>query len=182
MCYHSGQSRPGRDGNNGVFRIPQSSTIRLFSVISRTLIGGDLNLRQRNSRCILQPQPTGQPNRQGLIYNREGRGPKQRGEKILLLLSFFPSLFLSTIFYACSQLKISMKANEPQQNCFLFDDCTSLTYGKLWVKGSIWHHRPFNVLKFKSILLFSDLKVLFFGNHITKTLIISLLMGSLQQD
>ena len=38
-----GKSRPGSDGNKGVLRIPQSScitgTIRLFSVISRTLVG-----------------------------------------------------------------------------------------------------------------------------------------------
>ena len=36
-------------------------TIRLFSVISRILIGrGGLTPLQRSSRCILQPQPTGQ--------------------------------------------------------------------------------------------------------------------------
>ena len=35
-------------------------TIRLFSVISRTLMGGDLTPLQKSSRCILQPQPTGQ--------------------------------------------------------------------------------------------------------------------------
>ena len=36
-------------------------TIRLFSVISRTLVGGGgLTPLQRSSRCILQPQPTGQ--------------------------------------------------------------------------------------------------------------------------
>ena len=35
------QSGPGRDDNKGVLRIPQSS-IRLFSVISLTLVGGVL--------------------------------------------------------------------------------------------------------------------------------------------
>ena len=35
-------------------------TIRLFSVISRTLDGRVLTPLQRSSRCILQPQPTGQ--------------------------------------------------------------------------------------------------------------------------
>ena len=37
-------------------------TIWLFSVISRTLVGGGLTPLQRSSRCILQPQPTGQGN------------------------------------------------------------------------------------------------------------------------
>ena len=43
-----GRSEPGSDGNEGVLRIPQSSsiywslTIRLFSVISRTHVGGVL--------------------------------------------------------------------------------------------------------------------------------------------
>ena len=36
-------------------------TIKLFSVISRTLIGrGGVTPLQRYSQCILQPQPTGQ--------------------------------------------------------------------------------------------------------------------------
>ena len=35
-------------------------TIRLFSVISSTLVGGGLILLQRSSRCILPPRPTGQ--------------------------------------------------------------------------------------------------------------------------
>ena len=33
---------------------------QIFSVIIRTLMGGDLTPLQRSSRCILQPQPTGQ--------------------------------------------------------------------------------------------------------------------------
>ena len=35
-------------------------TNRLFSVISRTLIGGSFIPLQRSSQCVLQPQPTGQ--------------------------------------------------------------------------------------------------------------------------
>ena len=38
--------------------ILHSLTIRLFNVISRTLVGGGLTSLQRSSRCILQPQPT----------------------------------------------------------------------------------------------------------------------------
>ena len=38
-----------------------SFTIRLFSVMSRTLVVGVVTPLQRSSRCILQPQPTGQP-------------------------------------------------------------------------------------------------------------------------
>ena len=37
-----------------------SSSIRLFSVISRTLVGRGLTPLQKYSRCILQPQPNGQ--------------------------------------------------------------------------------------------------------------------------
>ena len=37
-------------------------TIRLFSFISRTFVGVCLNLRQRKSRCILQPKPIGPQN------------------------------------------------------------------------------------------------------------------------
>ena len=42
-----------------VLCIPQSITIGLFCVISRTLIGGGLTFLQRCSQCILQCQPTG---------------------------------------------------------------------------------------------------------------------------
>ena len=64
-----GQSRPRSNSNEGVLSISQhpqhhwNLTIRLFSVISRTLIGGGgggLTLLPRSSRCILQPEPTGQ--------------------------------------------------------------------------------------------------------------------------
>ena len=62
-----GQSRPGSDGNEEVLCILQklqycwNLTIRLFIVISRTLVGwGCLTPLQRCSQCILQPQLTGQ--------------------------------------------------------------------------------------------------------------------------
>ena len=51
-----GQSRPGNDER--VLRIPQSSsfvTNRLFSVISRTLVGGCPTPLHRCIQCILQP-------------------------------------------------------------------------------------------------------------------------------
>ena len=60
-----GQSGPVSDGNKGVLRIPQSSSITgtspsdcLMSSPGHSL--GDLTHLQRSSRCILQPQPTGQ--------------------------------------------------------------------------------------------------------------------------
>ena len=63
-----GQSGPGSDGNEGVIRIPQSSSIAgsspsncLVSYPGHFLRGGGLNPLQRSSQCILQPQPTGQP-------------------------------------------------------------------------------------------------------------------------
>ena len=64
----SAQSGPGSNGNEGVLCIPQSSSITetspLFSFIYKTVVGGVLPL-QRCSWCILQPQPTGQPD----MYN-----------------------------------------------------------------------------------------------------------------
>ena len=42
-------------------------TIKLFSVISRTLVRGGLTPLQRCSRCILQPQPTGQEKGEGTV-------------------------------------------------------------------------------------------------------------------
>ena len=63
-----GQSRPGSNGNEGVLCIPQSSSIAGTSP-SDCLVsypghswGGGLTPLQRSSRCILQPQPTGQWN------------------------------------------------------------------------------------------------------------------------
>ena len=56
-------SGPGSNGNEGMLRIPQSSSFigTSPSDCSRTLDwGGGLTPRQRNSRYILQPQPTGQ--------------------------------------------------------------------------------------------------------------------------
>ena len=60
-----GQSGPGSDGNEGVFRIPQNSSTAgtlpsdcLVSYPGHSL--GGLNPLQRCSQCILQPQPTGQ--------------------------------------------------------------------------------------------------------------------------
>ena len=61
-----GQSEPGSDGNKGVLHIPQSSSIT-EALPSDCLVsysehswGADLTPLQRCSRCILQPQLTGQ--------------------------------------------------------------------------------------------------------------------------
>ena len=60
-----GQRGPGSDGNEGVLRIPQSSSIAgtspsdcLVSYLGHSL-GGLIPLKTRR-RSILQPQPTGQ--------------------------------------------------------------------------------------------------------------------------
>ena len=64
-----GQSEPGNDGNEGVLRIPQSTSITettpldcLVSYKGQLLfvVVVGLNPLQRFSRCILLPQPTGQ--------------------------------------------------------------------------------------------------------------------------
>ena len=66
MRYHSGPERTREQWQwRGTPHFPKlqdhwNLTIRLFSVISRTLIGGCLTSLQRSSQFILQPQPTGQ--------------------------------------------------------------------------------------------------------------------------
>ena len=61
-----GQSGPGTNGNKGVLRIPQSSSIIGTSssdcLVSYTghSLGKGLTTLQRCSWCILQPQPTEQ--------------------------------------------------------------------------------------------------------------------------
>ena len=73
------QSGLGSNGNEGILRIPQNSSItgtspsdRLVSY-NRTVVvgGGGIAPLQRSSRCILQSQPSGQyldANKQTLIY------------------------------------------------------------------------------------------------------------------
>ena len=39
QVYHSDRSWPGNDGNERVLHIPESSSIKLFNVISRAFIG-----------------------------------------------------------------------------------------------------------------------------------------------
>ena len=61
-----GQSGPGSDGNEGIQRIAKklqhywNHTIRLLTVISRTLVRGVLHPLQRSSQCILQQKLTRQ--------------------------------------------------------------------------------------------------------------------------
>ena len=63
-----GQTGPGSGGNEGILRILQSSSITgttladcLMLYLGQSLLeGGGLTPLQRSSRCILQPQPTGQ--------------------------------------------------------------------------------------------------------------------------
>ena len=62
-----GQSGPGSNGNERVLCIPQSPSITgtspsdcLVSYPGQSVGGGELTPLQRYSRCILQPQPTGQ--------------------------------------------------------------------------------------------------------------------------
>ena len=70
-CYHSGPEWTWERWQwRGTPHSPKlqdcwNLTIRLFSVISRTLVGVCLTPLQRSSRCILQPQPTGQ----SIIFN-----------------------------------------------------------------------------------------------------------------
>ena len=81
-----GQSGLGSDGNEGVLRIPQSSSTAGTSpsdcLVSypRHSLGGGLTPLQRSSRCILQPQPTGQSiNKEGgYCYKRNYKTPKNK--------------------------------------------------------------------------------------------------------
>ena len=60
------QSGPGSDGNKRLLRISHSSSITETSLSDCLVsypghwLGGGLTPLQRSSRCILQPQPTGQ--------------------------------------------------------------------------------------------------------------------------
>ena len=95
-----GQSGPRSDSNEGVLHIPKklqhcwNLTIRLFSVISTTLIGGILTPLQRCSRCFLQPQLTGQSLYINIILN------------VYDLLHIIQITFLneSDIIFFCTQL------------------------------------------------------------------------------
>ena len=65
-----GHIRPGSDGNDGVLRIPQSFSITGTSP-SDCLVWhsfGGLTPLERCSRCIQQPQPTGQCKYMSLEY------------------------------------------------------------------------------------------------------------------
>ena len=55
------QSEPESDGNEGVLRMTGTSPSDCLVLYpGHSLVGGGLPL-QRSSRCILLPQPTGQP-------------------------------------------------------------------------------------------------------------------------
>ena len=67
-------------------------TIRLFSVISRTLVGGGLTPQQRSSRCILRHQPRG--NQQGWVgLDKQFTDFKCSVVKRPSFLYFFPFFF-----------------------------------------------------------------------------------------
>ena len=61
-----GHSGPGSNGNKGVLRISQGSSITGTSLLDCLVsypghsLGGGLTAWQRCSQCILHPQPTGQ--------------------------------------------------------------------------------------------------------------------------
>ena len=67
MCYHFGPEWTWEQWQwRGTAHSPKlqhywNLTIRLFSVISGTFVTGVFSLSKKGSRCILQPQPTGQP-------------------------------------------------------------------------------------------------------------------------
>ena len=83
-----GQSWPGRDDDEGVFHIPQSSSITGTSpsdcLVSYPghLLGEGLTLMQRCSWCILPPQPTGHRN------NMRKNDIESKNESLSLILSY----------------------------------------------------------------------------------------------
>ena len=93
-----GQSEPGSDGNEGVLlHFPNlqyywSLSIRLFIVISRTLVGDGLTPLQRSCCCNLQPQPTWQ------VINRTLIGV------VLPLCRDAVGIFYSQSSFICPQL------------------------------------------------------------------------------
>ena len=71
-----GHSGPGGDGNEGVFHIPQGSSITRTSPSDCLESYPRLSLRglaplQRSSRCILQLQPSGQKLKRLINYQKK---------------------------------------------------------------------------------------------------------------
>ena len=83
----SGQSGPGCDGNEGVLCIPQSSSMT-GTLPSDCLVSYQdtrwriLTPLQRSSRCILQPQPTGQEKETDWQTEKSGGESESMSEKI----------------------------------------------------------------------------------------------------
>ena len=94
-----GQSGPGSNGNEGVLRIPQSSSTAgtspsdcLVSYPGHSL-GGGVTPLQRSSRCILQPQPTGQSHCFGFTAQEDSFKTARR-ILVYFLLAFFSKRFV----------------------------------------------------------------------------------------
>ena len=89
-----------------------SLTIRLFDVISRTLVAGVLSLLQSCCRCILHPEQNGTNIRFFFFFLREGVAPgsfffrassdcvpRQTSKRLLFLFAFIFSCMCVYCFY-----------------------------------------------------------------------------------
>ena len=95
------QSGPGSDGNQGILCIPKDSSITGASLSEcltlyqdTSFLGGEggLTSLQRSSRCILQPQPTGQARKSGLekdvvLINIKNQRDQQRKSTLCISTS-----------------------------------------------------------------------------------------------
>ena len=108
-------------------------TIRLFSVISRTLIVcvGGLTPLQKCSQCILQPQPTGQ---------QDGATIYTARHSIQVLGKFFPLCLVSL------NVDILLLAHSPS-----LSSCDYFLWG--YPKAQILRHRPHITDKWKILFI-----------------------------
>ena len=119
-----GQSGPGSDGNEGVLRIPHSSSIVGTSPSDCLVSYPEHSLRghtplQRSSWCILQPQPTGPQDIHwgGLTHCREAvsvfYGPSWQGHSTLI--------WVEVVLLCRDVVGVFYNPSQPKgQKCFLF--------------------------------------------------------------
>ena len=100
-CYHSGPEWTWEQWQwRGTPHSPMlqhcwNLTIRLFSVISRTLVRGGLTPLQRCSQCILQPQLTGQ----SLVRGGRSKEKWDHQEYLLYRAWWIASVLLISIYW-----------------------------------------------------------------------------------
>ena len=102
-------------------------TIRLFSVISRTLVWWGLTPLQRCSRCILQPQPIKQSEEKGVIV------------KVLDCSLKLPELHLQSHYYV--HFRTSTLENSMNPLSLPYYESSSII--TVLLQGLFWHQKSY---------------------------------------